>query len=134
MELLQAAHLRAVHRMLHMQFNTFVLLLALCKYADYDNQLATVLPNALALAMAGCTGPSSGNEIFRIYAQGSVQSCTNIATKIATSGTLKARGNLASLSIATNLVLASGCGGLPFGETRISMHLGQKAPPLPTRW
>ena len=64
MELLQAAHLRAAHRMLHMQFNSFVVLLALCKYADYDNQLATVLPNALARAMAGCTGPSSGNEIF----------------------------------------------------------------------
>ena len=64
MELLQAAHLRAVHRMLHMQFNTFVLLLALCKYADYDNQLATVLRNVLALAMPGGTGPISGNEIF----------------------------------------------------------------------
>ena len=64
MELLQAAHLRAVHRMLHMQFNSFVLLLALCKYADYDNQLATVLRNVLALAMPGGTGPISGNEIF----------------------------------------------------------------------
>ena len=132
MQLLQAAHLRAVHRMLHTQFISFVLLLALCMYADYHNQFAKVRRNAPALAMAGCTGQISGNEIFRIYAQGSVQSCTNIATIFATSGILKARGNLASPSIATNLVLASGCGGLAFEEHIIFKHLRQRPPSTPS--
>ena len=61
-----------------------------------------------------------------ICAQGSVQSCTNIATFFATSGS-----NFFASRVA-NLALASGCGGFPFGEHMIFTHLGQRPPASPS--